>query len=306
MTPVTDGTPFQFGTYTFHFGRDIVELEDASNLIEQPEALRHQLERDGYLFIRNFHPQNTVEIARDFTLEAIRQRGGLAPNTPLEQGVAAQPYKNFSFFRQTDVAHAPEILQVVDSTQTFDFYQRLLGGSDVITFDKRWLRCMAQGGHNHFHYDQVYVGRGTPNRYTMWSALTEIDLIGGPMVICLKSHQHQKLISTYGATDMDRDLTDAVFSTNPQEMVENFGFTLATAHFQPGDVVIFGMYMMHSTAPNLTDHYRISIDTRYQLSDEAKDERFFFGPDGTWPGNFYNHGATYTPIAELRKLWGFD
>ena len=57
---------------------------------------------------------------------------------------------------------------------------------------------------------------------------------------------------------------------------------------------------------NLTDRCRISIDTHYQLAGEAKNERFFFGPDGTWPGNFYNHGATYTPIAELRKLWGFD
>lgn len=89
-------------------------------------------------------------------------------------------------------------------------------------------------------------------------------------------------------------------------MVEDFGFTLATAHFQPCDVIIFGMYMMHSTASNLTDRYRISIDTHYQLAGEAKDERFFFGPDGTWPGNFYNLGATYTPTAELRKQWGCD
>ena len=97
MAPIADGTPFQFGIYTFYFGRGIVELEDASNLSEQPEALRHQLERSGHLFIRNCHPQNTVETARDFTLEAIRQRGSLAPNTPLEQGIAAEPYKNFSF-----------------------------------------------------------------------------------------------------------------------------------------------------------------------------------------------------------------
>jgi len=56
-------------------------------------------------------------------------------------------------------------------------------------------------------------------------------------------------------------------------MVEDFGFTLATAHFQPCDVIVFGMYMMHSTASNLTDRYRISIDTHYQLAGEAKDAR---------------------------------
>ena len=64
--------------------------------------------------------------------------------------------------------------------------------------------------------------------------------------------------------------------------------------------------MMRSTASNLTDRYRISIDTHYQLAGEAKGERFFFGPDSTWPGNFYNLGATYTPTAELRKQWGCD
>ena len=49
------------------------------------------------------------------------------------------------------------------------------------------------------------------------------------------------------------------------------------------------MFMMHSTAHNLSDRYRISIDTRYQ----PKDERFFFGEDGTWLGNLHHKGTTY-------------
>jgi len=203
------------------------------------------------------------------------------------------------------VAHAKPILDVVDSKQTMRFYEIFLGGP-VITFDKRWLRCMAKGGHNHFHYDTVYVGRGTQNRYTMWSALTDIGLENGPLVICLDSHQHDKIKSTYGATDMDSDLTDAVFSTNPREMVDKFGFTLATAHFQPGDVVIFGLFMMHSSAPNRSHRYRISIDTRYQLANEEKDDRFFFREDGSWLGNFYNKGVKYKPMVELRKEWGLE
>ena len=203
------------------------------------------------------------------------------------------------------MAHAKPILDVVDSQQTMKFYEKFLGGP-VITFDKRWLRCMAKGGHNHFHYDSVYVGRGTLNRYTMWSALTDIDLENGPLVICLGSHLHNKLKSTYGATDMDRDLTDAVFSTNPREMVEKFGFRLATAHFQPGDVIIFGLYMMHSSAPNRSNRYRISIDTRYQLASDEKDDRFFFREDGTWLGNFYTEDANYKPMTELRQEWGLE
>ena len=304
ITPIPDGMPFQFGDQTFRFGDTIVELKNSSHLIDQPDQLRNRLDLDGYLFLRGFHPINKVKIARNFTLKAIEQQGGLKEGAPIEDGIASKNNQSFAFFRQTDIAHASEVLAVVDSQSTFSFYERLLGGTSVITFDKRWLRCMARGGNNHFHYDQVYVGRGTPNRYTMWSAFTAIDLTGGPLVICLGSHQHQRLRETYGATDMDRDLTEAVFSTDPAEMVDKFGFTLATARFQPGDVIIFGMYMMHSSAPNLTDSYRISIDTRYQLAAEEKDDRFFFQPNGSWLGNFYNHGAKYTPMAELRKQWG--
>jgi hypothetical protein len=87
----------------------------------------------------------------------------------------------------------------------------------------------------------------------------------------------------------------------PRELVEDFGFKLATTRYQPSDAIIFGMFMMHSTAPNLSDRYRISIDTRYQPKEEPTDERFFFGEDGTWLGNFYNKGAMYKPMSELRE-----
>ena len=299
------GTPFDFGEHRFYFGKEILELSDSSSLINDFEALLKKIREDGYLFIRGFHPRTDAEQAAQWTLQNIAQRGGLQPDTKVEDGIIGERNQTFSFFRQTEVAHAKPILDVVDSHRTMQFYEKFLGGP-VITFDKRWLRCMAKGGHNHFHYDSVYVGRGTQNRYTMWSALTDIGLENGPLVLCLGSHQHDKLKSTYGATDMDRDLTDAVFSTNPREMVDKFGFTLGTAHFNPGDVIIFGLYMMHSSAPNRSNCYRISIDTRYQLASDEKDDRFFFREDGSWLGNFYNKDVSYKPMTELRHEWGLE
>ncbi len=298
-------TPFDFGEHRFYFGKEIVELSDSTSLRNDFKALHRKMNEDGYLFIRGFHPRQDVEAAAHWTLKSIAERGGIKQDSPIKDGIINEANRTFSFFRQTEVAHAKPILDVVDSQRTMQFYEEFLGGP-VITFDKRWLRCMAKGGHNHFHYDSVYVGRGTQNRYTMWSALTDIDLENGPLVICLGSHQHNHLKSTYGATDMDRDLTDAVFSTDPREMVEKFGFTLATAHFQPGDVIIFGLYMMHSSAPNRSDRYRISIDTRYQLASDEKDDRFFFREDGTWLGNFYNKDVTYKPMSKLRQEWGLE
>lgn len=299
--PIASGTPFHFGEHQFHFGDEIVELVDSSPIRDNVSALKARMAEDGYLFIRGFYDRKKAEAAANWTRQAIADRGGLQVDTPVTEGIANSENKSFAFLRQVEVAHGKPILDVVDSPETFTFYERLFGGP-VITFDKRWLRCMAQGGHNHFHYDNVYVGRGTQNRYTMWSALSDIDLENGPLVICLGSHRHEKLKTTYGATDMDRDLTEAVFSQDPVELVEKFGFQLATAHFQPGDVILFGMFMMHSSAPNRTNRYRISIDTRYQPADEEADERFF-GENGRWMGNFYTKDATYKPMAELREEW---
>ena len=207
------GTKFQFDQHTFRFGQEVVELTDSSTIKDNPEALRSRFQEDGYLFIRGFHDAQKSQLAASFTLGAIADRGGIKEGTPIESGIVGRENQSFRFFRQTEVAHAKEILDLVDSNDTFRFFERFFHNKKVITFDKRWLRCMANGGCNHFHYDQVYVGRGTPNRCTMWSALTDISLEDGPLVSCLGSHQHKKLRETYGKMDMDRDLIDAVFTS---------------------------------------------------------------------------------------------
>ncbi|MCE2401740.1 phytanoyl-CoA dioxygenase family protein [Candidatus Poribacteria bacterium] len=73
---------------------------------------------------------------------------------------------------------------------------------------------------------------------------------------------------------------------------------------QPGDVIIFGLYMMHSSAPNRSDHPRINNDKRYQLVHEENDYRFSFHKDGSWLGNFYNKGASCKPMVKPSREWG--
>ena len=305
-TKISDGTTLVFGSETFTFGQDALELNDSSHLLRADDfdELRTRLADHGYLFLRGFHPRPLADAARLFVLDAIRKQGSLDPACDWQEGIASSENKNFAFFRETEVAHSPEVLAVVDGKHTYDFYERLMGGQ-IATFDKRWLRAAAYGGNSFFHYDSAYVGRGTLNRYTMWSALTDIGLENGPLVACLGSHKDQKLIDSYGRMDMDRDLIDPIFSKDPREMVDKFGYTLATAHFQPGDVVIFGMHLLYGAIPNRSHKYRISIDTRYQLASEPSDERFH-GANGSWLGHSYDADAEHKPMAEMRKLWGIE
>ena len=299
---IEDGTILKFGDADFTFGKEVVELEDSSGVLDDIGALHEKMERDGYLFIRGFHPRALADRAAQRVLDAIAARTDLAPGTDAANGICGPSEKSYSYFRDVAVAHSREVLDAVDGPHAFNFFKRFLGGP-VLTFDKRWLRAMASGGHNHFHYDSAYVGRGTPRRYTMWSAFTDIGLENGPLAICLGSDRHEKLKATYGKIDMDRDLIDPVLSTDPREVIERFGFKLATAHFEPGDAIIFGLHLLHSSVPNRSNRFRISIDTRYQLAREASDERFH-GPNGSWLGNFYTPGATYRPVSALREQWG--
>ena len=305
-TTIPDGTQLPWGDQTFTFGKDVVELTDSRPLLDDGDfdGLRARLAADGYLFIRGFHPRPLAEAAHESVLAALRDLGALAPDADWREGMAGPQNANFAFFRKVEVAHAPEVLAVTDGPHTFGFYEQLLGGP-VLTMDKRWLRAMACGGSNFFHYDSAYVGRGTLNRYTMWSAFSDIGLENGPLAICLGSHKDERLKATYGLADMDLDLIDPVFSKDPREMVEKFGFVLATAHFQPGDVLLFGLHLLHSSIPNRTNRYRISIDTRYQLASELRDERFY-GENGAWLGNGYTKDAQYRPMAEMRRLWGLE
>ncbi|MDE0683779.1 MAG: hypothetical protein OXI63_12755, partial [Candidatus Poribacteria bacterium] len=120
---IPTGIPFEFGEHRFRFGEEIVELVDSSSLLNNPGALHKKMREDGYLFIRGFHPHEHAEKAAHWTLQAIAQRDGLKPDTPVEAGIIGAANQTFSFFRQTEVAHAKPILDVVDSQRTMQFYE---------------------------------------------------------------------------------------------------------------------------------------------------------------------------------------
>jgi hypothetical protein len=56
-----------------------------------------------------------------------------------------------------------------------------------------------------------------------------------------------------------------------------------TANFRAGDLLTFGMHLVHASLDNATDRLRLSTDTRYQLASEATDPRWV-GPNATGHG----------------------
>jgi len=284
-------------------GKYLTELRSSNDILEDTEALRARLEDDGYLLIRGFHNRERVLSARMEFLHKLHAMGLLDQEAPLEEGVLAEENKGAMWGGSAEELqeYFPNFLEVVNNPSVMSFFDRLLGGKSM-TYDYKWPRAVAHGGNTGAHYDVVYMGRGTKDVYTMWTPFGDTPLELGTLAICLESQHYNRIKQTYGEMDVDRDnVATGWFSEDPIEIVETFGGRWATTSFEAGDVIIFGMYMMHASLNNMTHRFRISSDTRYQLASEPVDERWI----GRKPKGHYAWGKTpQKSVADARKEWG--
>lgn len=279
-------------------GKYVKELKDSNDIAEDFAALRQRLQEDGYLLIRGLHDRTQVLNARANLLEKLSQEGKLDPHYPIEEGRIGSENKG-AFWGGTS-EDSPGLLDMVNALPLMSFFDQLFAGPSI-TYDFKWARSVPRGNFTGAHYDIVYMGRGTKNLYTLWSPLGDISYEMGGLALCLGSQHFEKIKQTYGQMDVDRDNVTGWFSNDPVEIVDKFGGVWATTEFQAGDALIFGMYMMHCSLTNKTDHHRLSVDTRYQLSSEPVDDRWV----GKKPKAHYAWGqGTTLPMEDARAKWG--
>lgn len=275
-------------------------LRDANDLIDDMDAIHRRMDEDGYLLIRGLQKTEKIKAARQVVLDNLKTNDQLDLDQPADIGVAAPGKKGRFLGGAKQVTHTPEFLSVVESPEIMKFFERFLDGP-VLTYDYKWLRAVGPGDNTGAHYDVVYMGRGTKSLYTVWTPLGEVSYDMGPLVILVGSHQFDAVKETYGKMDVDRDHVTGHFTNEPIAMVNQYGGQWQTSEFHPGDVIIMGMYTMHGSLNNLTNRYRISTDTRYQLETEPVDERWI----GKDPIAHYawTEGETVS-MEEARKQWG--
>ena len=68
----------------------MAEFLDSTSICEDGPALRERLERDGYLFIRQLLPKDTIMRVRSRLLERAAEGGWLEEGSPIEDGIANQ------------------------------------------------------------------------------------------------------------------------------------------------------------------------------------------------------------------------
>ena len=267
-------------------------LEEANSLIDNPTGLRDSMQANGYLFIRGLIPRKWVMDARLEVLQKFAILGEIDDRHPIADaiagdrgGVASANLRAFS----KSVRSGREYLRVTNAPQIVAVHEALLEG-EVRSFDFRWPRLVRPHEGCGFHCDGPYMARGTSTAriFTSWIPLGDVAQENGALLLLENSHRTQDQHSGYLAADADQDgltwMTD-----DPVKLQDQLGGRWLTADFTAGDVLFFGMHMVHGSLDNRSANgaCRLSSDTRYQRADEPADHRW----NGEENGEVLAHGG---------------
>lgn len=181
------------------------------------------------------------------------------------------------------VTHGDEIKRVMDT-----FFAEQSRAHDYL-----FLRPGVPGRSTHLHYDKPFFARGSDRIVTVWTALGDITVTRGPLVVIEGSQRFDDLLEAAYAVDYESSDTPLVqVMQHPEKLARERGSRLLTADFKPGDVVIFAMSLLHGSLDNMSmsGKIRLSSDVRWQPASDPVDPRYC-GPSPS--------GTTGTGYSEL-------
>jgi hypothetical protein len=265
-------------------------------------VLRQRIAEDGYLYLPGYLDREEVLAARRALCAQLAEQGLLDPSRPVEEAVVnpldpAAPLttRPAALGRQNA---AIQHLLYAQGGRMMRFYETFFA-EDVLHYDFTWLRIVRPGKGTASHCDIVFMGRGTSDLYTSWTPLGDIDRRLGGLIVLEGSHRKDDLKDTYCQTDVDTycenrfdgawedpegkrnrpELATGAITEDHVGLRRRMGGRWLTADFAAGDLLVFGMYLVHASLDNQTpDRIRLSTDSRYQRASEPADERWV-GPE---------------------------
>lgn len=266
------------------------ELRRSNEVIANTEALRERIRQDGYLYLPGFFEREEVMTVRRELCSQLEAAGKLDPDFPACEAVPCPADKTPAFPRNgrgfpINRRH-PTLERFLFGPHILDFYHRIFGG-EVRHYDHTWIRSVHPGPGTAAHCDLVYMGRGTHDICTAWIPYGDTPMELGGLMILEGSHHLGERLNHYLSQDVDTYCANrpggykhkaGLLTKNPVILREKFGGRWLTADFKAGDLLTFGMKLVHASLDNQSDRIRLSTDTRYQLATQEIDPRWV-GPD---------------------------
>ena len=284
-------------------------LVDRSDLLADPAALLEAFRRDGYVYLPGRVDPDLVLAARRELLLKYAVVGEIDDRHPVLDGVAGS---------RSGLTGA-NLRALTESLRTGACYERVIldpGLVDTVgvlldgpvrPYDFRWPRLARPGEGCGFHCDGPYMSRGTDRHLSVWIPLGSIAPHEGGLMLLEGSHRNEELAGGYLQMDADRDGL-VWLDEDPVVVQERYGERWLTAAYEPGDVLVFSMRMLHGAFDNRSEEgrCRLSTDSRYLVDGETPDPRWNgddIQPHG--PGRVFYPGLGSWDNADFQDEWKY-
>ena len=277
------------------------ELPDSAALLERPQALRERMVADGFVYLKGVLDRALVTAARQEVFERLVAVGEVAE--PASAGIATGTSRRDELIADRgqfwqSVSEGPRLRDLSHGDAMRRIMATLLG-APARPQDYIFLRAGAPGRATGLHFDYPFFTRAHDQVYTVWLPIGDVLVCDGPLVMVEGSHHFRDLIDPMIGFDVARDTTrKATLAQDALTLARERGTRLLTRNFEAGDVVIFGMYILHGSLENHSPirRVRLSCDVRWQPADLPLDERYF----GAHPGG--TTGAGYGELVGAKPL----
>ncbi|HWO63157.1 MAG TPA: phytanoyl-CoA dioxygenase family protein [Umezawaea sp.] len=256
-----------------------VPFTDSTSSVGDTRALASRLAEDGYLCLRGLLPESRVAAVRDHILALAREAGWVLPTNGAELPLADRratawwPDPDYvavhdRMWRDRDLhalMHSPALLTVLSGL--FD--------EPVLVHPRKVLRvvhprCATTPPETGWHQDYPGI-QGSERALAVWTPLVPVEPGTGALTVLPGSHRAGLLPMRLSNNSMVGWEAEADTST------------VHTGRLNPGDVIVFTAFTVHSGSANEGPRLRISADCRYQpVSDPVCPGSLEFDDGKSW------------------------
>ena len=279
----SNGVPVPLTDELFH------PLPDSTELLADPEALRHRFRDQGVVRLRGVLDRSAVLALRAAYLSTIPREMLRPGSTPVEglfsgvipddlpaHGVAGHPAHTF--------VRAGVFRRFVDQPALSRLAETLLG-VPVVRLRRSVLRHFYAGSAraSRAHTDHAYMDRGTDQVLTVWIPIGDCPLETGPLIYLENSQTADPGRLEALRTRLDRPDDRRPISHDLEWTARGLARRWLWADFKAGDVAVHGPRTVHASLDTLSTAMRVSVDVRFVRLGEAVDDRWrkdWSGDDG--------------------------
>jgi ectoine hydroxylase-related dioxygenase (phytanoyl-CoA dioxygenase family) len=238
----------------------ILSFEDATPLLSQPETLRAQAKKTGYLFFKGLLPETPLLALRRQIMKICQRHGWLAAHTQPMDGIAKP---DFAIIESQDPrwqAFYCEVLKL-PNFHALALHPAMLGaletlfGEAPLAHSRNICRLIFPDSAHYStppHQDHFYIG-GSQETWTAWIPCGDCPAELGSLAMAVGSHTWG-MQSTHKAEGAGGNAVEI-----PPDTV------WANGNFKGGDALFIHSLAVHQGRDNLSgDRLRLSCDFRYQ------------------------------------------